>query len=343
MGITYKDSGVDVESGNQFVKAIKPIVKQTFSKKVLTDIGGFAALFDAKFEDMAEPVLVSSTDGVGTKLKIAQLAGIHNTIGIDAVAMCANDIVVTGAKPLFFLDYISCGKLNNEIMVDVIKGIAEGCKQAGCSLIGGETAEHPGVMDENDYDIAGFCVGVIDKSKIITGKNIKKGDILIGLKSSGIHSNGYSLVRKIFFDIKKYKFDYVFNETGNKLYEELLTPTKIYVKPILNLLKNIEVKGMVHITGGGFFENIPRILPESTAAKININSWDINPIFNIIQKEGDIEKKEMFTTFNMGIGMICIIDKLDVDNALSILMENGEKPFTIGEIIEKNDESVIFS
>ncbi len=343
MGITYKDSGVDVEGGNRFVKKISSIVKDTFTKEVLTDIGGFAALFDAKFPQYKEPVLVSSTDGVGTKLKIAQIMNLHNTIGIDAVAMCVNDIVVTGAKPLFFLDYIACGKLNEDVLVDVIKGIAMGCKIADCALIGGETAEHPNVMQADDYDIAGFSVGVVDKQRIINGSTIQPGDVIIGIASSGIHSNGYSLVRKLFFDIKKYKVETKLDELNKPLGEVLLEPTRIYVKPILKALETVTIKGLVHITGGGFYENIPRILPDNTAAYIEKKLFPVPPIFQIIQKEGSIEEKEMFTTFNMGIGMMCVVAKNDAESLVNILIQQGEKAYIIGNIQSRSGGPVVLS
>jgi len=341
MGITYKDSGVDVEGGNRFVKRISSIVKETFTKEVLTDIGGFAALFDATFKQYKEPVLVSSTDGVGTKLKIAQMMNVHTTIGIDAVAMCVNDIVVTGARPLFFLDYIACGKLNEDTLVDVIKGLATGCKMADCALIGGETAEHPNVMQPDDYDIAGFSVGVVDRHRIIDGSTIKPGDVIVGIASSGIHSNGYSLVRKLLFDIKKYTVETKLNELSKPLGQELLEPTRIYVTPILKALAKVTIKGLVHITGGGFYENIPRILPVTIAAYIEKKSFSVPPIFQIIQREGNIEEKEMFTTFNMGIGMICVVAKDDAKSLVNILTQNGEKAYIIGHIQSRSGNPVI--
>ena len=344
MGITYKDSGVDVESGNSFVKQIAPIVKSTFSNRVITDLGGFGALFSGSFPEMKDPVLVSGTDGVGTKLKIAQMMNVHDTIGIDAVAMCVNDILTLGAKPLFFLDYIACGKLVESVLVDVVKGMAEGCKIAGCSLIGGETAEHPNIMAENDYDIAGFAVGVVDRSKILNNESISKDDILIGLSSSGIHSNGYSLVRKLLFDIKKYTPDLVLKELSGPLGEVLLAPTRIYCKSILSCIENgLNIKGIVHITGGGFYENIPRILPGKAAAKIDKASLNILPIFTVIQKEGEIDEKEMFTTFNMGTGIILVVDKSDADKAVKLLKDSGEDTRIIGHITDYSDKKVIIS
>lgn len=341
MAITYKDAGVDVEGGNRFVKKIAPFVRSTFTKDVLTDIGGFGSLYAADFKGMDEPVLVSGTDGVGTKLKIAQMMNKHDTIGIDAVAMCVNDIVTNGAKPLFFLDYISCGKLREDVLVDVVKGIAEGCIQSGCSLVGGETAEHPGVMDADDYDIAGFSVGVVDKKKIINGENISSGDMIIGLPSSGIHSNGYSLVRKLFFDVKKYNASTKLNDLNDNLGNVLLTPTKIYVKALHSALNaGVPVKGLVHITGGGFYENIPRILPDNTAVKISKNSYPVPPIFRIMELEGEISEKEMFTTFNMGIGMMVFIAKESADEAMKQLKTDGITPYIIGEVTTSDNAKV---
>jgi len=342
MGITYKDSGVNIESGNNFVKKITPFVKSTFSDRVLTDIGGFGALYSGAFPEMKNPVLVSGTDGVGTKLQIAKIMNKHDTIGIDAVAMCVNDIVVSGASPLFFLDYISCGKINEDVLTDVIKGVADGCNQAGCSLIGGETAEHPGVMEADDYDIAGFAVGVVDKDKIINGYNIKAGDSVIGLASSGVHSNGFSMVRKVFFDFKKYNVNHKFNDLELSLGETLLVPTRIYVKSILNALKNkIDIKGLVHITGGGFYENIPRILPEGISVKIDVNSYTIPPIFKILQSERDISDIEMYTTFNMGIGLMIFVPAEQTDNAISFFNSHGEKAYLIGHTVDNEAERVI--
>jgi len=341
MAITYKDAGVDVEGGNRFVKKIAPFVRSTFTKDVLTDIGGFGSLYAANFAGMAEPVLVSGTDGVGTKLKVAQMMNRHDTIGIDAVAMCVNDIVTSGAKPLFFLDYISCGKLREDVLVDVVKGIAQGCLQSECSLVGGETAEHPGVMDPDDYDIAGFSVGVVDKKKIINGENISSGDIIIGLPSSGIHSNGYSLVRKLLFEEKKYPVTARLNDLDDELGNVLLTPTKIYVKALHSALNSgIMMKGLVHITGGGFYENIPRILPDNAAVKISKNSYTVPPIFNVMRKDGGISEKEMYTTFNMGIGMMIFIAKESAGKAMELLKTDGITPHIIGEVIPFDNSKV---
>lgn len=341
MSLTYKDSGVDVEGGNRFVKKIAPFVRSTFTPGVITDIGGFGALFSPDFSGMDEPVLVSGTDGVGTKLRIAQQMNKHDTIGIDAVAMCVNDIITSGAKPLFFLDYISCGRLKEDVLVDVVKGIAEGCIMSSCSLVGGETAEHPGVVPDDEYDIAGFSVGIVDRKKIINGNTIGAGDIIIGIPSSGIHSNGYSLVRKLFFEMKGYFLDKKFNDLEKTLGETLLYPTTIYVKGIKSSIESgINLKGIVHITGGGFYENIPRILPQNTSVVIEKKSFPVPPIFNIIKKEGSVDEAEMFTTFNMGIGMMIFVDKNQGDAALKVLDEAGYPSYIIGEIMPYKDERV---
>lgn len=341
MAITYKDAGVDVEGGNRFVKKIAPLVKRTFSDNVITDIGGFGALYSANFPEIKDPVLVSGTDGVGTKLQIARMMDKHDTIGIDAVAMCVNDIITSGAKPLFFLDYISCGKLRESLLVDVVKGMADGCIQAGCSLVGGETAEHPGVMPDDEYDIAGFSVGVVDRMKIINGEKIEKGDVIIGLPSTGIHSNGYSLVRKLLFEQNKYTVKTKLEVLDTILGEVLLTPTKIYVKPILSCLDaGLPIRGLVHITGGGFYENIPRILPQNISVKIEKSSFPLPAIFSIIQNEGKIESKEMYTTFNMGIGMMLFINKVHADQVISQLKKDNSSPYIIGETGEYSAEKV---
>lgn len=335
MGLTYRDSGVDIEGGNTFVKKIGPLVSRTFSDRVITSIGGFGALFDGSFPEMKEPVLVSGTDGVGTKLQVARMAGRHTTIGIDAVAMCVNDIVTLGAKPLFFLDYLSCGKLDVKTMTDIVSGIAEGCRRAECSLIGGETAEHPDIMPAGDYDIAGFSVGVVDRSRIIDGTDITPGDLLIGLPSSGIHSNGYSLVRKLLFTIKKYSLDSKPEGLDTPLGEALLEPTRIYVRTVHDLLdKGHTLKGLVHITGGGFLENIPRVLPSGMGARIETSSITLPPIFDLIQRDGEIEKEEMYRTFNMGIGMILVVPEKEADACIKSLKVNNEKGHVIGVITD---------
>lgn len=329
--MNYKESGVNVEEGNKLVEMIKPIAKKTLADNVLEGIGGFAALFEIK--NYKNPVIVSSTDGVGTKLKIAFMMDKHDTVGIDLVAMCVNDIIVTGAKPLFFLDYFATGKLKSETAIEVIKGIADGCKIAGCALIGGETAELPGFYKEGEYDLAGFCVGVVEKQELIDTKSIKKGDVIIGLASSGIHSNGYSLVRKVFFEKSNFSVKDFIPELGMILGDVLLIPTKIYVKSI-ETLKGLKIKGIAHITGGGFIDNIPRILTKNVDAKINKDSWEIPYIFKLIQRLGEIEEREMYHTFNMGIGMVVIVDPSDVNKALEKLNVTGERAYVIGEIVE---------
>lgn len=330
----YKSAGVDVEAGYKSVELMKGHVKSTFRPEVLTDIGGFGGLFSlAAAKDMEEPVLVSGTDGVGTKLKIAFLQDKHNTIGIDAVAMCVNDVLCGGAEPLFFLDYIACGKNIPEKIADIVSGVAEGCRQAGCSLIGGETAEMPGFYPVDEYDLAGFTVGILDKPKTIDGKNIKSGDVLVGIASSGIHSNGYSLVRKIFNPTKEVLSEYD-ESLGCTLGEALLTPTKIYVKPVLDLISKVNVKGLSHITGGGFIENIPRMMPKGTKAVINEGTWDILPIFSLLEKKGDVARMSMYNTFNMGIGMVAAVAPEDAEKTVKILQENGEKAYIIGSVAD---------
>jgi phosphoribosylformylglycinamidine cyclo-ligase len=328
----YKSAGVDVEAGYKSVELMKGHVKSTFRPEVLTDIGGFGGLFSiAKAKNMEEPVLVSGTDGVGTKLKIAFLQDKHDTIGIDAVAMCVNDVLCGGAEPLFFLDYIACGKNYPEKIAEIVSGVAEGCRQAGCSLIGGETAEMPGFYPVDEYDLAGFTVGILDKPKTIDGKSIKPGDVLVGIASSGIHSNGYSLVRKIFNPTKEVLGEYV-EELGSTLGEALLEPTKIYVKPVLDLISKVNIKGLSHITGGGFIENIPRMMPEGTKAVINEGTWEVLPLFELMQKKGDVERMSMYNTFNMGIGMVAAVAKEDAEKAVKVLEENGEKAYIIGSV-----------
>ena len=328
----YKSAGVDVEAGYKAVELMKGHVKSTFRPEVLTDIGGFGGLFSiAKAKDMEEPVLVSGTDGVGTKLKIAFVMDKHNTIGIDAVAMCVNDVVCSGAEPLFFLDYIACGKNAPEKIAEIVSGVAEGCRQSGCSLIGGETAEMPGFYPVDEYDLAGFTVGIMDKSKSIDGSRICEGDVLVGIASSGIHSNGYSLVRKV-FDITKEGLDTYEESLGMTLGEALLTPTKIYVKPVLELIKQVDVKGLSHVTGGGFIENIPRMMPEGTKINIKEGTWEILPIFKLIEEKGNVERMSMYNTFNMGIGMVAAVKAEDAEKAVKILSDMGEKAYIIGNV-----------
>lgn len=332
---SYKNAGVDVTAGYKAVELMKKHVNRTNIDGVLSGIGGFGGLFELG-KEFENPVLVSGTDGVGTKLKIAFLMDKHDTVGIDCVAMCVNDIVCSGAKPLFFLDYVACGKNIPERISEVVSGVAEGCVQSGCALIGGETAEMPGFYPENEYDLAGFCVGAVDKSKIIDRANVKSGDALIGLASSGLHSNGFSLVRKIFGVTEKKLATYV-DELSGTLGQVLLTPTKIYVKPILKLINEIGANGISHITGGGFYENIPRMLPEGLMAVIRKDSFDIPPIFNVIQKTGKISERDMFNTFNMGIGMCVAINAENADNAVKLLNTAGENAYIIGEVANGED------
>jgi phosphoribosylformylglycinamidine cyclo-ligase len=333
MSMDYKSAGVDVEAGYEAVRLMKDYVKSTYRPEVLTDIGGFGGLFSIAKNKMKEPVLVSGTDGVGTKLKIAFVTDKHDTIGIDCVAMCANDVACSGAEPLFFLDYIACGKNIPKKIAEIVKGVAEGCKQAGAALIGGETAEMPGFYPEDEYDLAGFCVGIVDKEKIIDGSRIKKGDILIGLASSGIHSNGYSLIRKIFNPNKDNVNEYI-ELLGCTLGEELLKPTKIYVNTINKLKEAVDIKGISHITGGGFIENIPRAFPKGLGAKVYEGTWEILPIFKLTEELGNVSRMSMYNTFNMGIGMVIIIDESEKEKALSILSSIGEKAYLIGEVVE---------
>ncbi len=338
---SYKAAGVDVTAGYESVRLMKKDVERTKIPGCISGIGGFGGLFGLDLAGYKEPVLVSGTDGVGTKLKIAMLLDKHDTIGVDCVAMCVNDIICCGAKPLYFLDYIAIGKNYPEKVAQIVKGVADGCVAAGCALIGGETAEHPGMMAEDEYDIAGYSTGIVDKSKIIDNNTIKEGDAVIGIASSGVHSNGFSLVRKV-FNINDRNLTSFVPELGKSLGDALLTPTRIYVKPVLDLISKLPVKGISHITGGGFYENIPRMLPEGISAKINKNSFDIPPIFALIQKEGNISEHDMFNTFNMGIGMAVVVDKENANKAVEILEQNGERAFVIGETV-KSDEGVIFA
>lgn len=337
MPINYKDAGVDVANGQKEVELIKKIVEKTQSENVLSKLGGFSGLFSLENLNIKNPVLVSGTDGVGTKVILAQMMNKHDTIGIDCVAMCVNDILCQGAKPLFFLDYIACGKLVPEKMEKIVKGVADGCLQANSSLIGGETAEMPGLYKENDYDLAGFCVGIVDKEKIITGEKIKKGDHIFGLKSSGIHSNGYSLVRKIVLEKEKLSLDEKIEGLDTSLGEELLKPTKIYVKEILDLLEKIEINGLSHITGGGFYENIPRMIPDGLCAKIDVRNILLPKIFSLLEKWGELDKKDMYETFNMGVGLVFVVDKNDIDKVKEIIDEN--ELLDLGEVVE-NDEKI---
>ena len=336
---TYKNAGVDITAGYRAVELMKKHIARTMLSGKSSDIGGFGGLFELDMTGLTHPVLVSGTDGVGTKLKLAFLLGKHDTVGIDCVAMCVNDIICCGAKPLFFLDYIACGKNYPEKIAEIVSGIAEGCVQAGCELIGGETAEMPGFYDAEEYDLAGFSVGVVDKSKILDKTAITEGDVIIALASSGVHSNGFSLVRKV-FDVENSDITSPVDFLGGKsLGETLLTPTKIYVKPMLALFDKVTVKAVSHITGGGFYENIPRSLPGGFGAKIERRAVKVLPIFELLAKTGNIDEHDMFNTFNMGVGMSVTVSKNDADKALEILRANGEDAYIIGEII-KADESV---
>jgi phosphoribosylformylglycinamidine cyclo-ligase len=333
--IDYKSAGVDIDAGELLVKKIKPFAKATYRPEVLTGLGGFGALFEIPLEKYKQPILVSSTDGVGTKLKLAQLLNQHSTIGIDLVAMCVNDIIVSGAEPLFFLDYFACGKLDPHSASTVIQGIAKGCELAGCSLVGGETAEMPGMYHNEDYDLAGFCVGIVEKPKIIDGSRIQPGNVLIGIASSGVHSNGYSLVRKI-IDTNKINLD---QKLENKsLGELLLAPTHIYVKTILQLQKQFDLLGLAHITGGGLTENLPRVLPNHVKAIIYKDAWPTPSIFTWLQQQAQLDETEMLRTFNCGIGMILCINKKESEAIMTVLKKLGEQAWLIGEIVRSDDE-----
>lgn len=339
---SYKEAGVDITAGYKAVELMKRHIAKTMIAGADTDIGGFGGLFELDVTGMSRPVLVSGTDGVGTKLKIAFLMDKHDTVGIDCVAMCVNDVICCGAKPLFFLDYIACGKNVPEKIADIVKGVAEGCVQAGSALIGGETAEMPGFYPVDEYDLAGFSVGVVDKSKVLDKEKMQAGDVIVALPSSGVHSNGFSLVRKV-FDVENADLKAPVEELGGKsLGETLLTPTRIYVKPMLKLFDAVTVKGVSHITGGGFYENIPRCFRKGYSAKIEKSAVRVLPIFNYLQKVGNIPERDMFNTFNMGVGMIAVVAKEDAGKALEVLHENGEKAYVIGEVVE-GDQGVIMS
>lgn len=335
MAISYKDSGVDVERGYKAVELMKKHVQSTFDANVLGDIGSFGGFYSIAGKNMKEPVLVAGTDGVGTKLKYAFLANKHDTIGIDAVAMCVNDIVCQGAQPLFFLDYFATGKLSPETVATVVSGVAEGCRQSGCALIGGETAEMPGFYPDGEYDLAGFAVGIVDKKDVINGKNIAEGDVLVGIASSGIHSNGYSLVRKLFGDTNNsHDLDRYDDRLKDKVLNVLLTPTKIYVKSVLNLISKVKVKGIAHITGGGFIENIPRIFPEGIGCEIDLASYPLPEIFRIMKEKSEASDAQLYNTFNMGIGMVFCVDKKDVEKTVAELTSTGETAYVIGKTVK---------
>lgn len=336
--LTYRASGVDIDEGNRAVNLIKDKIKGTYDKNVIGDLGNFSGLYSLKdFINMDEPVLLSSTDGVGTKLKLAQMMDIHNTVGIDLVAMCVNDLICQGAKPLFFLDYIATGKLIPEKIDDIVYGIVEGCKMAECALIGGETAEMPGMYSEDDYDLAGFSVGIADKSKIISGQDVNSGDTLIGISSSGIHSNGYSFIRKIFLEEYKYELTDYIEELGMTLGEALLIPTKIYVKLVMDLIKKYELKAIAHITGGGIIENIPRVIPNGLGIDIEKNSWEKPAIFKMIEKFNAIDEVELHKSFNMGIGLAMVVDSDKAEEIVSYLNESEKQAYTIGKVVDTHE------
>ncbi|MDE6779848.1 MAG: phosphoribosylformylglycinamidine cyclo-ligase [Ruminococcus sp.] len=336
---SYEKAGVDVTAGYKAVELMKTHIARTMTAGAISGIGGFGGLFEIDMTGISKPVLVSGTDGVGTKIKIAFIMDKHDTVGIDCVAMCVNDIICCGAKPQFFLDYIACGKNYPEKIAQIVSGVAEGCVQAGCALIGGETAEHPGLMPLDEYDLAGFSVGVVDKDKILKLDTQKAGDVLIAIKSSGVHSNGFSLVRKV-FEVNEQNLAVHFNDLGTTLGECLLTPTRIYVKAVMNLIDSVNVKAVSHITGGGFYENIPRVLPAGISAKIERNAVQVLPIFDLIKRTGDIPERDMFNTFNMGVGMMVSVDKNDADKAVEVLKASGEDAYILGELVE-SDEGVI--
>lgn len=337
---SYKEAGVDVTAGYKAVELMKAHVARTVTSGVLSGIGGFGGLFELDMTGISKPVLVSGTDGVGTKLKIAFLMDKHNTVGIDCVAMCVNDVICCGAKPQFFLDYIAVGKNVPEKVADIVSGVAEGCVQSECALIGGETAEMPGFYPVDEYDLAGFSVGVVDKDKILKPDTQKAGDVMIGIKSSGVHSNGFSLVRKV-FTVNEQNLARHYSDLGSTLGECLLTPTKIYVKAIMKLLDAVNVKAISHITGGGFYENIPRSLPNGISVKIERNAVQVLPIFNVIQSVGNIPERDMFNTFNMGVGMTVVVDKNDVDKAIAAIRAAGEDAYVLGELVNGDDGVII--
>ncbi len=337
---SYAAAGVNIEAGYEGVRLMKKHVERTVIPGVVSGIGGFGGLFAPDITGMTEPVLVSGTDGVGTKQRIAQLAGIHNTVGIDCVAMCVNDIICCGAKPIFFLDYIAIGKNDPVKVASLVEGVAEGCVQAGCALIGGETAEHPGTMQPDDYDLAGFSVGIVDKKDIIDNRTMAKGDVVVALASSGFHSNGYSLVRKV-FDIENEDLSEHIDVLGKTLGEALLTPTRIYVKPVLELMKSVKIKGISHITGGGFYENIPRSIPDGLCAVIDKSAVRTPAIFDLLAKKGNIPERDMFNTFNMGVGMSIVVPKESADEAVRILNACGEDAYVVGQIAEGETKIVL--
>ncbi|MDD4237347.1 MAG: phosphoribosylformylglycinamidine cyclo-ligase [Desulfotomaculaceae bacterium] len=336
--LTYADAGVDIAAGNKAVHLMKDAVRSTFRPEVLTDIGGFGGFFALNKDKYREPVLVSGTDGVGTKLRVAMLTDRHDTVGIDAVAMCVNDILVQGAEPLFFLDYLAVGRLVPEQVAAIVSGVAEGCRQAGCALIGGETAEMPGFYGPEEYDIAGFAVGVVERSKIIDGRAIAPGDLVIGLPSTGLHSNGYSLARKVLLEVAGYGADTYLEQLGRTVGEEMLAPTKIYVKAVLPLLNRFRIKGLAHITGGGLTENVPRVLPEGTGVEFRLGSWTVPPVFDLIKETGNIAVEEMLRTFNMGIGIVAVVPREEAGAVMADLSARGEASYLVGEVVEGKRE-----
>lgn len=335
--ITYKDSGVDVERGYEAVRLMKEHVKRTFNDNVIGDLGSFGGFYSIENSGMSKPVLVAGTDGVGTKLKLAFLTGRHDTVGIDCVAMCVNDVVCQGAMPMFFLDYLATGNLKPDMAATIVRGVAEGCLQAGCALIGGETAEMPGFYPEGEYDLAGFCVGMVDRAQVINGSNIRKGDTLIGLASTGVHSNGFSLVRRLLINDKTDLSAPVEELGGCSLADELLRPTRIYVRTVKELISRFTIKGIAHITGGGFIENIPRILPDGLTARIDRGSWPVQPIFKMMQRISGMKDEQIYNTFNMGIGMVMAVDSEEADAVVCAANSLGENAFVIGEVIESED------
>lgn len=340
--LTYSDAGVNIDEGNRLVKLIKPAVRRSYRPEVIGDIGGFGALFSGRFKGLKDPVLVSSTDGVGTKLMVAFMTDRHDTVGIDLVAMSVNDILVSGAEPLFFLDYFATGKLDARTASKVVKGIADGCTQAGCALIGGETAEMPGLYKTGEYDLAGFAVGVVDKKKIIDGRRIKAGDVIIGLASSGLHSNGYSLARKVIFERLGLSIGSKPDGYKNDVGSMLIAPTRIYVKPVRSLMKEVDICGMAHITGGGFTENIPRVIPKGLKAVIKKGSWKMPPVFKLIQDGGSISEVEMLRTFNCGIGFIMVVREKDAEKAMARIKKLGVHPYLIGTIAKSKKDAKPF-
>ena len=343
MSKAYEQAGVNIEAGYEAVKRMKSHVERTARKGIMGTFGGFGGMFDLSELNLKEPVLISGTDGVGTKLKLAFMVDKHDTIGVDCVAMCVNDIVAQGAEPLYFLDYVALGKAEPAKIEQIVKGVADGCVQSGAALIGGETAEMPGLYDEDEYDLAGFAVGACEKAAIVTGEKIAEGDVLVGIASSGVHSNGYSLVRKIVFEDNGYAIDEVVEgyETLGKIGEALLTPTKLYAKPVMEMLKEADIHGMAHVTGGGFYENLPRMMPEGLATEVDLGTWPVLPIFEFLKDKGQLEDKDLYNVFNMGIGFVIAVKSEEADKVIEIAKKHGEKAYTIGRVVK--GEGVIFN